>query len=59
MLRIPLTSGTTNYILYTVERDDSLWYIANRYGTTVDAIKTLNGLTSDNLQIGQQLIIPT
>ncbi|MDE6943440.1 MAG: LysM peptidoglycan-binding domain-containing protein, partial [Lachnospiraceae bacterium] len=29
-----------------------------RYGTTVDAIKRLNGLTSDNLSIGQVLRIP-
>ena len=44
---------------YTVRSGDTLWLLANRYGTTVDAIKRLNGLTSDNLQIGQVLRIPT
>ena len=29
-----------------------------KYGTTVDAIKQANSLTSDALSIGQQLIIP-
>ncbi len=58
-LRIPTSgSGNQNYITYTVKRDDSLWTIANRYGTTVNAIKSLNGLTSNSLQIGQQLKIP-
>lgn len=36
-----------------------MWSIANRYNTTVDAIKNLNSLTSNTLQVGQQLKIPT
>ncbi len=47
-----------NVIDYTVRSGDTLWLLANRYGTTVDAIKRLNGLTSDNLSIGQVLRIP-
>ena len=31
-------------ITYVVQPGDSLWIIAQRYGTTVDAIKRLNGL---------------
>ena len=44
---------------YTVKSGDSLWNIANRYGTTVNQLKSLNGLTTNNLAIGQKLLIPT
>ena len=57
VLQIPV-SQTQQYITYTVRPGDTLWLLANRYGTTVDAIKRLNGLRSDNLSIGQVLRIP-
>lgn len=45
-------------IEYSVESGDNLWDLANKFDTTVDAIKKLNNLTSNNLSIGQKLIIP-
>ncbi len=45
-------------IEYTVRAGDTLWLLAKRFGTTVDAIKKLNGLTSDLINIGQILRIP-
>ena len=51
--------NTTNEIIYTVQKGDSLWLIANKYDTTVDIIKTKNNLTSNLLSIGQKLIIPS
>lgn len=57
-LKIP-NAITSNEITYTVKKGDSLWLIANRYDTTVNTIKDKNGLTSNNLSIGQILKIPS
>ncbi|MCB0184320.1 MAG: LysM peptidoglycan-binding domain-containing protein, partial [Caldilineaceae bacterium] len=45
-------------IYYTVQRGDTLSSIAQRYNITVDAIRAANGLTSNTIYIGQQLLIP-
>jgi murein DD-endopeptidase MepM/ murein hydrolase activator NlpD len=42
----------------TVAAGDSLNRIASRHGVTVDALKKANGLTSDNIRIGQVLSLP-
>jgi LysM repeat protein len=43
---------------YKVKKGDTLNTIARQYGTTAAQIKTLNGLTSSILKIGQVLKIP-
>ena len=43
---------------YKVVSGDTLYGIAKRFNTTVDALKSLNNLTSDVLRIGQILKIP-
>ena len=44
--------------VYVVRNGDSLWTIANRFGTTTKAIISLNRLRSARLSIGQQLKMP-
>ena len=59
VLRIPTTNpGGGSYFEYVVRPGDTLWLLAQRFGTTVSAIMNLNGLTSDLLSIGQVLRIP-
>lgn len=48
-------SGTIEYV---VRSGDTLWLLSRRFGTTVDEIRRLNGLTGDLLNIGQVLRIP-
>lgn len=43
---------------YKVQRGDSLSVIANKYGTSIEAIKSTNKLKSNSLAIGQVLTIP-
>jgi len=57
VLKIP-SSQTLPYFEYTVKAGDTLWALARKYGTTVEALESLNGLTSDALNIGQVLRIP-
>ena len=44
---------------YTVKKGDSLWSISKKFGVTVDELKKYNNLTSNLLNIGQVLKIPT
>ena len=48
-------SNLTDIIVHKVISGDSLWSLANKYNTTVDAIKQLNNLMSDLLTVGQDL----
>lgn len=59
-LKIPNDTGTNpnNMFMYTVKAGDTLYKIATKYNTTVDAIKNLNYLKNDNLSVGQVLRIP-
>lgn len=47
-------------MIYTVKKGDTLFRIAERYGTTVQRLVDANGLTRPNdLAVGQNLFIPT
>ena len=48
---------TQDQIKYKVKSGDYLGRIAERYGVGVSQIKSWNGLRSNNLRVGQRLII--
>jgi len=43
---------------YKVQSNDTLTKIATRFGTTVKALRALNGLKTDSIRVGQTLKIP-
>jgi LysM repeat protein len=44
--------------IYTVKSGDNLTKIADRFGTTVRALRSANNLDTDNIKVGQKLKIP-
>lgn len=55
----PAVGGLTGgEIVYVVQAGDTLFGVAQRFGTTVEAIVSVNGLPSDIIQVGQQLFVP-
>jgi len=57
----PVTTSspsTLNGNVHTIAKGDSLWGLSRKYGTSVDAIKELNGLSSDTIITGNTIIIP-
>jgi LysM repeat protein len=52
-------TSSLSHSTYSVRSGDSLSKIAARNGTTVAALKQLNNLGTDVIQVGQQLLIPT
>lgn len=54
-IKVRVDQGVLRYI---VEKGDTLYSLAKRYDTTVAAIKALNNLDSNDLAIGQEIMIP-
>lgn len=63
-IREPETARNTEVIknavamvIYEVKVNDTLYSISQRHGVSTDQIKQLNGLASDDLSVGQLLVI--
>lgn len=56
-LTIPGSSGNSS--VYTVKQGDSLFKIAQKFGTTTDAIRRNNRLSGNAIVPGQRLTIPS
>ncbi|MDR0372677.1 MAG: InlB B-repeat-containing protein [Nitrososphaerota archaeon] len=48
----------SNIIRYQVTTGETLGWIAQKFGTTTATLRSLNGLSNDNIPTGQQLQIP-
>lgn len=44
--------------LYTVRSGDTLWRIADKHNTSINAIKSANHMNSETIAVGQALMIP-
>ncbi|MBX2951243.1 MAG: LysM peptidoglycan-binding domain-containing protein [Leadbetterella sp.] len=49
------SKNTATASTHTVQRGETLFSIANRYGLTVDELRSLNGLSANSIQAGQKL----
>ncbi|RDL29318.1 N-acetylmuramoyl-L-alanine amidase [Photobacterium damselae] len=52
-----ISSSSTKVIYHTVKRGEYLGQLAEKYGTTMSRIRSLNKLKSDNVMLGQKLKI--
>lgn len=54
----PAPAEEPNPETYTVVQGDTLWALSHKFHTSIKKLKKLNGLTKNNLKLGQVLKIP-
>lgn len=56
---VTVTPREDDAVVHVVQAGQTLWGIANAYGVTVDDLKAINGLYSDNptIRVGQQIFV--
>ena len=57
LLVVDTSSSEDVGVYYTVQSGDTLYGIANKYNLSVNDLKTMNNLKSNNLSIGQKLLV--
>lgn len=55
----PLMWGASSSKIHTVRKGDTLSGIAKKYGTTVNELRSVNGIKGSLIRIGQKLRIPS
>lgn len=50
-------SNLPGMVIYMVKEGDNLWNIGKKYYVPVDTLRDLNGLNSDELKVGQKLLV--
>ncbi|NPV90623.1 MAG: LysM peptidoglycan-binding domain-containing protein [Firmicutes bacterium] len=58
VLKVPVVKGASIGSYYLVKLGDTLFLIAQRFGTTANLLQSVNHLTSTNLLVNQKLVIP-
>jgi LysM repeat protein len=53
----PVATQASGVLTYRVRRGDTLFRIARQFDTTVDVLKRLNRLRSDNINVGDRLTV--
>jgi membrane-bound lytic murein transglycosylase D len=51
-------SSSNKENIYIVQKGDTLFSIARKFGVSVDVLKNLNNLEDNNIKAGQELLIP-
>ena len=57
LLLITATAAFPATVTHTVRSKDTLWRIAQQYGTSVQSLQQLNGLRGNYIAVGQKLLV--
>lgn len=58
-INVPYKAPGVQENTYTVQKGDSLYSIANKFNTSIEALKNTNGINGNLINVGQTLTIPT